>query len=123
MDKIEKNSDRVKAAILNIKRYREIKDFTREQMASDLNLSLSGYAKLERGEIEITLNRLFEIADILEVDVSQILNFDAKYIFNISNSQGVQGFDKGGNYHFHTQDIYREKYIAKLEEEIQNLKK
>lgn len=123
MDKIEKNSDRVKAAILNIKRFREIKDLTREQMASDLNLSLSGYAKLERGEIEITLNRLFEIADILEVDVSQILNFDAKYIFNISNSQGVQGFDKGGNYHFHTQDIYREKYIAKLEEEIQNLKK
>lgn len=123
MDKIEKNSDRVKAAILNIKRFREIKDLTREQMASDLNLSLSGYAKLERGEIEITLNRLFEIADILEVDVSQILNFDAKYIFNISNSQGVQGFDKGGNYHFHTQDIYREKYIAKLEEEIQNLKR
>jgi transcriptional regulator with XRE-family HTH domain len=123
MDKIEKNSDRVKAAILNIKRFREIKDLTREQMASDLNLSLSGYAKLERGEIEITVNRLFEIADILEVDVSQILNFDAKYIFNISNSQGVQGFDKGGNYHFHTQDIYREKYIAKLEEEIQNLKK
>jgi transcriptional regulator with XRE-family HTH domain len=123
MDKIGKNSDRVKAAILNIKRFREIKDLTREQMASDLNLSLSGYAKLERGEIEITVNRLFEIADILEVDVSQILNFDAKYIFNISNSQGVQGFDKGGNYHFHTQDIYREKYIAKLEEEIQNLKK
>lgn len=122
MEKLEKNSDRVKSAILNIKRFRELKDITREQMAADLDLSLSGYAKLERGEIEMTLNRLFEIADILEVDISQILNFDAKYIFNISNSQGVQGFDKGGNYHFHTQDVYREKYIAKLEEEIKALK-
>ncbi len=123
MDKIDKNSDRVKAAIINVKRFRELKDLTREQMAADLNLSLSGYSKLERGEIEMTLNRLYEIADVLEVDISQILNFDAKYIFNISNSQGVQGFDKGGNYHFHTKDIYREKYIEKLEEEIRNLKK
>jgi transcriptional regulator with XRE-family HTH domain len=123
MDKIDKNSDRVKAAIINVKRFRELKDLTREQMAADLNLSLSGYSKLERGEIEMTLNRLYEIADVLEVDISQILNFDAKYIFNISNSQGVQGFDKGGNYHFHTQDVYREKYIEKLEEEIRNLKK
>lgn len=119
---MEKNHDRVKNAILNIKKFRELKDLTREQMAADLNLSLSGYSKLERGEIEITLNRLFEIATILEVDISQILNFDAKYIFNISNSQGVQGFDKGGNYHFNQEDKYREKYIQKLEEEIKALK-
>ena len=119
---MEKNHDRVKNAILNIKKFRELKDLTREQMAADLNLSLSGYSKLERGEIEITLNRLFEIATILEVDISQILNFDAKYIFNISNSQGVQGFDKGGNYHFNQEFKYREKYILKLEEEIKSLK-
>lgn len=86
---MEKNHDRVKNAILNIKKFRELKDLTREQMAADLNLSLSGYSKLERGEIEITLNRLFEIATILEVDISQILNFDAKYIFNITPVQDV----------------------------------
>lgn len=118
----ENHDKLISTAIQNIKKFRELKDITREQMAADLNLSLSGYSKLERGEIEITLKRLCEIADILNIELSQILNFNPQTIFNISNSQGVQGYDQGGNYHFHSEDKYREKYIKMLEETIENLK-
>jgi transcriptional regulator with XRE-family HTH domain len=107
----------------NLKKFRELKNITREQMASDLDLSVSGYSKLERGEVEITLKRLCEIAEVLDVEVSQILNFNSQTIFNISNSQGVQGYDQGGSYHFHQEDKYREKYIEMLEKEIQRLSK
>ncbi len=113
----------IETIIGNIKKFRELKNITREQMASDLDLSVSGYSKLERGEIEITLKRLCEIADVLDVEISQILNFNSQTIFNISNSQGVQGYDQGGSYHFHQEDKYREKYIEMLEKEIQRLTK
>ena len=67
----------------NIKKFRELKNYTREIMADKLEMSLSGYSKLERGDVELTVNKLYKIADIFEVDVSQILNFDASKIFNI----------------------------------------
>jgi transcriptional regulator with XRE-family HTH domain len=113
----------IETIVGNIKKFRELKNITREQIASDLNLSVSGYSKLERGEIEITLKRLHEIAEILDVEISQILNFNSQTIFNITNSQGVQGYDQGGSYHFHQDDKYREKYIEMLEKEIQRLSK
>ncbi len=59
----------------------------------------------------------------MEVDVSQILNFDATQIFNISNNKLVQGIGaKAENMHFHGDD-YKEKYIKLLEIEVERLQK
>jgi transcriptional regulator with XRE-family HTH domain len=107
----------------NIKKFRELKSITREQLASDLKMSLSNYSKIERGEIDLTISRIYEIASVLEVDVSQILNFDATQIFNISNNKLVQGIGaKAENMHFHGDD-YKEKYIKLLEMEVERLQK
>ena len=107
----------------NIKKLRELKNITREMLASDLKMSLSNYSKIERGEIDLTISRLYEIASVLEVDVSQILNFDATQIFNISNNKLVQGIGaKAENMHFHGDD-YKEKYIKLLEIEAERLQK
>jgi transcriptional regulator with XRE-family HTH domain len=107
----------------NIKKFRELKSLTREQMASDLKMSLSNYSKIERGEIDLTISRVYEIAQIFETDVAQLLNFDATQIFNISNNKLVQGTGaKAENMHFHGDD-YKEKYIKLLETEIARLQK
>lgn len=107
----------------NIKKFRELKNITREQLASDLKMSLSNYSKIERGEIDLTLSRIQEIASILGVDVSQILNFDATQIFNVSNNKLIQGLGaKAENMHFYGDD-YKEKYIKLLETENERLKK
>jgi len=103
----------------NIKKFRELKNITREQMAADLQMSLSNYSKIERNEIDLTISRIQQIAQIIGVDVSQILNFDATQIFNISNNQVVQASVKAENMHFHTE----EKYIAMLEKEVDRLRK
>jgi transcriptional regulator with XRE-family HTH domain len=105
----------------NIKKFRELKNITRDQLAESLEMSLSGYSKLERGEVELTVNKLFQIAEVLEVDVSQILNFDASQIFNVSNNQVVNGVEIKEQ-HNHYQDDYKDKYIKKLEEELERLK-
>ena len=106
----------------NIKKFRELKNITREKMAADLGLSLSGYSKIERNEIDLTLSRIQKIAQVLEVDVSQILNFDVSQVFNVSNNHLVQGTGaKAENIHFYTDD-YKEKYIKLLESENQRVK-
>ena len=106
----------------NIRKFRELKNITREVIASELEMSLSGYSKIERNEVDLTISKIQKIAEILKVDVSQILNFDASQIFNVSNNNLVQSIGaKAENMHFHTDD-YKEKYIKMLEEENKRLK-
>ncbi|MBP6459873.1 MAG: helix-turn-helix transcriptional regulator [Crocinitomicaceae bacterium] len=91
-------------------------------MADKLEMSVSGYSKLERGDVELTVNKLFKIAELLEVSVSQILNFDASQIFNVSNNHVVNGVDVKEQ-HNHYVDEYKDKYIHLLEAEVARLKK
>ena len=104
-----------------IKKFRELKNITREKMASDLNMSVSGYSKIERGEVDLSISKIEKIATTLGVEISEILNFDATQIFNVQNNNLVQGIGaRADNMHFHTDD-YKEKYIKMLELEIERL--
>jgi len=111
----------MKEAIDNIKKFRELKNLTRDELADKLEMSLSGYSKLERGEVELTISKLYRIADILEVSVSQILNFDASQIFNI-NDHGVANVDVKSQTNNYNPDEYKDKYIKMLEAEVERLK-
>jgi transcriptional regulator with XRE-family HTH domain len=69
-----------------IKSLRELKNYTQAFMASHLNMSISGYSKIESGKTDISLSRLYQIAEVLETEVSKILSFDAKTVFNQSHN-------------------------------------
>lgn len=109
-----------KKIIGNIKKFRELKNLTRDQIASDLNMSLSGYSKLERGEVDITLGKLNRISQVLEVSISQILNFDVSNVFNVHGNQTVNGVEVKEQHYY--SDQYKDKYIKMLEDEIERLK-
>jgi transcriptional regulator with XRE-family HTH domain len=110
----------MKEAIENIKKFRELKNMTREDLADRMEMSLSGYSKLERGEVELTVNKLYRIAEILEISVSQILNFDASQIFTMTNNQNAFGYIR--EQHNEYNDEYKDKYIKLLEAEVERLK-
>jgi len=65
----------------NIKQIRELKSFTQEYMANELGISQPAYVKIEQGLTVLKVDRLQQIADILEVDLSVLLN--TTNIFNI----------------------------------------
>lgn len=109
----------MKQVLDNIKKFRELKNLTRDHLAAQLEMSLSGYSKLERGEVELTVAKLFKLAEILDVNVAQILNFDASKIFNITNNSVLNGVDIANQNIYN--DVYKDKYIAMLEQEIQRL--
>lgn len=103
---------------INIKKVRELRNLTREQMSSDLNMSLSGYAKIERGETEITITRLHQIAELLEVSISALLNFDtARVLTPIAPLTQAANL---GQTQMQDSDL-RDRYIQFLEKEVQRL--
>ena len=61
----------------NLKQIRELKNLTREYVAFELDMSSSGYGKIERGEVDLTLSKLQKIATIFGVSVEFIFKFNA----------------------------------------------
>jgi transcriptional regulator with XRE-family HTH domain len=113
----------MKTVAKNIKKFRELKSITRETMAADLGMSLSGYSKLERGEVDLTLSRVNKIAQILDVSFEQLMNFDPLQIINNQkNKEDVQtsiySDDK-----ILSANNYKDKYIRLLENELDRLRK
>ncbi|WKN40732.1 helix-turn-helix domain-containing protein [Tunicatimonas pelagia] len=66
-----------------IRKIREVKGFSQDYMASQLNMTQTNYSKIERGDTkEMTVDRLEKIAKVLEVAPGDILNFDENQVFN-----------------------------------------
>lgn len=66
---------------INIKKIRELKNLTREFVADEINMSTSGYGKIERGEVDLTLSKLDKIARVFNVSVDFIFKFNASNFF------------------------------------------
>ena len=72
-----------------IRKIREAKDWSQEQMAEKLDMSLNGYAKIERGESKIYLDKLEQIAQVFDIDVIELMQSDGKNIcFQIESPLG-----------------------------------
>jgi transcriptional regulator with XRE-family HTH domain len=67
---------------------RTLKGLTQEEMAAKLGMSPTGYAKIERGETKLQIYRLEKIAEILEMELKDLIGFDEKMIFNIGSFRG-----------------------------------
>jgi transcriptional regulator with XRE-family HTH domain len=72
-----------------IKKLRELKNYTQQYMANQLEISQSGYGKIERNETDISITKLEKIAGILQTDIVSILIFEDKHIFSASSVQKI----------------------------------
>jgi len=67
----------------NIRKIREFRNYTQDYLAAKLLISQNAYSKIELGYSKITLDRLFQIAIILEVEVMQIISLDHKDVIQL----------------------------------------
>jgi transcriptional regulator with XRE-family HTH domain len=65
---------------------RTLKGLTQEEMAARLNMSTTGYAKIERGETKLQNPRLEKIAEVFGLELSELLSTDTKNIFNFAEN-------------------------------------
>ena len=103
----------------NIKKLRELKNYTQAYMAQQLEMSIPGYSKIENDKTDITVSKINAIAEILETDLATILNFDAKNVFhkNVSTSI-VTGYNHQLNINGKIDDI-----LTNIQNEINELKR
>jgi len=57
----------------NVKQIRELKNLTQEYVAQELGVSQSSFARMESGSVVPKVDKLQRIAEILEVDISTLL--------------------------------------------------
>jgi transcriptional regulator with XRE-family HTH domain len=106
-----------------IKRLRELKNFTQDFMAEQLQVSQSAYSKLEIGETEITYKRLAQIAEILQLKPEEIANFSDSMVFNVMHNQnGQNGLVINQTTLTTSEKELYERQIALLQEELAYLK-
>jgi transcriptional regulator with XRE-family HTH domain len=60
-----------------IRKLRESKDYSQQNMAGELGISTSAYSKIETGKTDPSIGRLVAIAKILDVDVANFFSVSA----------------------------------------------
>lgn len=60
----------------NIKKYRKAKGYRQLDVAAAMDLSEDYICRVENGLKSLSLKRLFQLADILEVKMTDLIDFD-----------------------------------------------
>jgi transcriptional regulator with XRE-family HTH domain len=72
---------------------REERNWSQEEMAAKLNMSVNGYSKIERGESRVHIPKLEQIAEILEMDVIELMSLGEKSVYFSANDNGNNGYN------------------------------
>lgn len=80
-----------------IKATRIIKQWTQEETAEKLGIAVSSYAKIERGETDINLSRLAQIAELMEINLVDLLTLSGHNALNILENCVNHGKLQGNN--------------------------
>lgn len=68
-----------------IRAIREANQWTQEEMAEKLEMSAGGYAKIERGENMPNIERLQQIANIFQIDITELLKNETGLVIQIAD--------------------------------------
>jgi len=65
-----------------IRRIREYRDLSQDSVAMEMGMSPSGYSRIERDEVSITVDKLNRLADILKVSLLDLVSPEESIVFN-----------------------------------------
>ncbi len=71
----------------NIRKIREYRDYTQDYLAAKLKISQNAYSKIELGYSKLTIERLFQISAILDIDVTQVLTMEQSELIKSISSE------------------------------------
>ena len=81
-------TEKAKEVGQHIRRLRAGLNFSQADMADQLGITAGAFAKIERGETDPSITRLYEIATILEVDIISLLQ--NQKTSNPTDNSGIQ---------------------------------
>ena len=105
-----------------IRLIREIKSISAKTMADELDMSLGGYMKIERNDVDINSDKIEKISKVLGIKPSELMDIDEKRIVNFTNSKVENGGYNVYCFPPELKQLYEDK-IKLLEEKIGFLEK
>lgn len=78
---------------------RMFKKWSQDEMAAKLHMAVSGYAKIERGETDISFSRLEQIAKTFEIELISLIGMNEKSVFNLIDSPNACNYNNPTNTH------------------------
>jgi transcriptional regulator with XRE-family HTH domain len=69
-----------------LKIMRLCKGWRQEEMAEKLGWAVNSYAKVERGEADIKLDKLKKIAEVMGVDIQELIDSSEKTVLNFAEN-------------------------------------
>ena len=96
-----------------IRQLREQHQLSQENMADKLGMSVTGYGKIERGEVRSNLPRLEQISEVFDMDICELLSYgeSEKVYFNNSVTESTNS----NNFLFAVGNDNLEKAIQQLQ--------
>ncbi len=79
-----------------IRSMRESSNWSQEEMAEKLNMSVNGYSKIERGETKSYIPKLEQIAKVFDVHLFELMTND-RNVYLISDNGNNHGFNVIGS--------------------------
>ncbi len=99
-----------------IRMMREMNNWTQEYVADKLHMSLTSYAKLERGESRLHLDKLTKIAEVFQVNIVDLLSLDRQGLIWLISGDGSGNYSNLNYYNTHNErDFQIEKLTLQLQ--------
>lgn len=108
----------------NIRMFRESKGYSQEYMANQLGLTQQAYSRMERHPEGIPLKRLYDLCEILQVKIVELIEENrtlGSSNFNHHGGEAGKPFNFSTRFEAPEKELY-ERYIAELREEIHFLR-
>jgi transcriptional regulator with XRE-family HTH domain len=77
---------KIKAIAANIRNKREYRNYTQEYLAAKLEISQNAYSKIELGYTKITVERLFQISEVLGFDITDLIDVEPLGVFKMAKA-------------------------------------
>lgn len=108
-----------------IKIMREMNQWTQEEVAEKLGMSTTGYAKIERGQTNVSVEKLKQIAQVFNLNVAQLLDDDDERFVICSIGDNHSNYNNyfGTNEKLSLENEKLKQLLNAKESEIEALKK
>jgi transcriptional regulator with XRE-family HTH domain len=109
---------------------RQSKNWSQEDMADKLGMSVAGYAKIEQGRTDANFSRQEQIASVFDMDILELLSFGEKNVIcligdNSMNVSQIMGSSKELVFEMQKLQLnleHKEEMLVQKDKEIVNLK-
>ena len=106
-----------------IRAIREVNQWSQEEMANKMNMSTNGYAKIERGQTKVSVEKLKQIAQIFNINIAQLLDDERFVICSIGDNHSNYNNYFGTSEKLAVENEKLKELLAAKENEIKALKK